>query len=262
MDPKEQVISNVRLWLTLHKSEVQLARSPDSLMGQVRLFAYGASQLSNDELKQVISAWCVDNLVFGPMMGPIDVKQASDEDIKQSAKKGVQTQSDTPTVSHSGGKLQVKLTGLTAELKKGKYGMAAGVSWFGTASMEVSVGGLKLSGELSTTRWEVKLTYPDDPVTPDLSKLEKTVREAEKSLWGAMNSLSGFSSLNDIPRVKTKMQPYVQPLKDAVEAIQGAAKTPPTGINFGLSINSPNIVAGQSGIPSGYEVQGVVTIRF
>jgi len=262
MDPKEQIILNIQLWLTTHKTEVRLATSLDSLVDQMRLFVYGASQLSSDELKQVIVGWCKDNLVFGPMLGPPQVKQTSDDEIKRSAKNGVQTQSDTPAVSHSGGKLVVKLTGLTAELKKGKFGAAAGMSWFGTASMEVSVGGLKLSGELSTTRWEVKLTYPDDPVTPDLSKLEKTVSEAEKSLWGAMNSLSGFSSVKDIPRVKTKMQPYVQPLKDAVEAIQGAASTPPTGINFGLSVNSPNIAAGHSGIPPGYEVQGVITIRF
>jgi hypothetical protein len=124
-------------------------------------------------------------------------------------------------------------------------------------------GDFHLSGELSSDRWQIKLSYPDDTSIPDLSTLGKVFGEGEAALRKIIGATAGFRGLSDVPRIKEAVAPLMQPVKDAFEAVQAIAKAPPKGgVSLGVSVGSPDPLPEQAGIPRGVQGQITLTIRF
>jgi hypothetical protein len=185
-----------------------------------------------------------------------------DGKLVEAVKKAISTVTDGVDIKHGNGKVNIGVGGLTAELKKGDATLSAGVSWGGTLSVETEKADFHFSGELSSNRWEIKLTYPEDAAVPDLSTLGKVFGEGEKAMRNIISATASFKSLGDAGRIKDAISPQIQPVKDAVEAVQGIAKVPLKKVDFGVSIGSPDPAPGQNGMPPGVQFKATVTVRF
>jgi hypothetical protein len=160
------------------------------------------------------------------------------------------------------GKINIGVGGPTAELKKGDAKLSAGVSWGGTLSVQTDKGDFHFQGELSSTRWQIQLTYPEDAMVPDLTTLGKVFGEGEKAMRNIIGATASFKTLSDVGAIKDAISPQIQPVKDAVDAVQGIAKAPPKKPSVGISLGSPDPLPNQTTIPRGVQVKGTVTVRF
>ena len=79
------------------------------------------------------------------------------------------------------------------------------------------------SGEISADRWELNFSYPVEDPVPDLSSLSKVFQEGESAMSRIAQEIPRFGSLADVSRTSDAIKPYLQPVKDAVQAVQGIA---------------------------------------
>jgi hypothetical protein len=119
-----------------------------------------------------------------------------------------------------------------------------------------------MAGALSADRWEIRFSYPEDTMIPDLGKLGEVFAEGEAALRGIIGATSSFRNLHDLPKIKEAVGPHIEPVAEAVEAVKGIAKAPSKGVSFGLSLGSPKPLPGQSGMPRGLEGRLILTLRF
>ncbi|MCP5424133.1 MAG: hypothetical protein H6970_03590 [Gammaproteobacteria bacterium] len=259
MDPKEQAILGVQVYLDRNKARLQWM-TVDFILWEARLFVPNLTLIPDSELRLIVAVWRSLNGPMYPM--PVSPPQSpADSKIIEAAKKGLSTVIEGVDIKHGAGKINISVTGLTAELKKGDARLAAGVSWGGTLGLEAEAGDFHLTGELSSERWSVTLSYPEDTSIPDLTRLGKVFGEGESAMRKVIGATAGFRNLNDISRVKESIKPQLQPLKDAVEAVKGIAKAK-TGPSFGITFGSPDPLPGETGIPRGIQGQAVLTWRF
>jgi hypothetical protein len=260
MEPKEEARLRVQAYLAQNKKRLQMM-SVDFIVSDVRLFVPGNALLLDSELRATVAIWRSLNGPLYPLPAPAP-PAAADSKLIESVKKGVTTVIEGVDVKYGAGKVNISVSGLTAELKKGDARLAAGVSWGGALGVEAEAGNFHLSGELSSERWELKLSYPEDTAIPDLSKLGKVFGEGESAMRKIIGATSGFRNLNDIARIKEAVKPHMQPVKDAVDAVKGIAKAPAKGVSVGISLGSPEPLPGETGIPRGVQGQVTLTIRF
>jgi hypothetical protein len=261
MDPKEQASLRVQAYLYHNKKRLEVV-SVDLIVWEVRMFVPEASRLLDSELRATVAIWRSLNGPLYPLPIPAP-PTAGESKLIEAVKKGVTTVIEGVDIKHGAGKVNISITGLTAELKKGDARLAAGVSWGGTLGVEAEAGNFHLSGELSSDRWELKLSYPEDTAIPDLSKLGKVFGEGEGAMRKIISATSSFRDLNDASRVKDAIKPHMQPVKDAVEAVKGIAKAPAKGgVSVGISVGSPEPLPGETGIPRGVQGQITLTLRF
>jgi hypothetical protein len=261
MDPKTEAYQAIDAYLAKNKTRLQVM-DVDSIVWEVRLAVPKVTLLADNEVRATVAIWRSLNGPLYPMlMTPPPTN--SESKLIEAVKAGVTTVIEGVKIKKGVGTLNITVTGVTAELKKGDLALSAGVSWGGTLGVEADAGPFHFSGELSSERWAINLSFPDDTSIPDLSKLGKVFGDGEAGLRKIIGATTSFRGLNDIARIKDAIHPYMQPVKDAVDAVQSIAKAPPKGgVSLGLSFGSPDPTPGQSGMPRGIQGQVTLTIRF
>lgn len=261
MDPKELAVQNVLAYL--QRNKVRLQTLPvDLIVWEVEQFVTQAASLPDNELRAHVAIWRSLNgpLYPLPLSSPPTI---ADSKLIQSVKRAVTTVIEGVDVKHGMGTVNIGVTGLTAELNKGDSRASIGVSWSGTLAVETQKGKFHFAGELSSERWELKLSFPDDTVIPDLSRVGKIFSEGEKGMREVLRATSTFRNLNDVARIKEAVKPHMRPIEEAVDAAKAIAKAPAKGgVNVGVSIGSPDPLPGQTGMPSGVQAQVTLTLRF
>jgi len=269
MDPKTQARLDVNAYLD--KNTWLAGMSVFFIIQNVHIFVpAAASQLEPSELQSIVGFWRSMNgglVIPSPVVATPPATQlpaSPDSKLVEAVKKAVTTVTKGVDIKHGNGKINIGVSGVTAELTKGDAKLSAGISWGQTLKMEVEKGDFHFSGELANDHWKVELTYPEDTAVPDLSTLGKVFGEGEKALKNIASATAGFKNLSDITTVKNAISPNIKPVQDAVEAVQGIAKASPKKkkVNFGISLGSPDPLPGQSGIPPGVQVKAVVTFFF
>jgi hypothetical protein len=243
--------------------------SVDFIAMNVRVFLpHVAGQFQPSELRAIVAVW---RSLHGPIFLSTDdvlppsthLPASPDGKLKEAVQKVIAVVTDgVPIISHKDGNVNIGVGGLTAELNKGDAKASVGVSWGGTLSVETEKGDFHFSGELSTTRWQIQLSYPEDTAVPDLTMVGDVIGAGHKAMGNIISATTSFKNLNDISGIKAAIAPNIQPVKDAVEAVQGIAKAPIRKVDFGISIGSPDPAPGQTGMPQGAEVKATLTIRF
>ena len=261
MDPKTEAYQAIQAYLAQNKTRLQVM-DVDSIVWEVRLGVAKVTLLADNEVRVTVAVWrSLNGPIYPMLMTPPPT--ASQSKLIEAVKSGVTTVIEGVTIKHGVGSINVSVSGLTAELQKGDAKLSAGVSWGGTLGVEAEAGPFHLSGELSSDRWSVSLNFPDDTSIPDLSKLGKVFGEGEASLRKIIGATTSFRGLSDMARIKDAISPHMQPVKEAVEAVQSIAKAPPKGgVSLGLSFGSPDPTPGQKGMPGGIQGQITLTIRF
>jgi hypothetical protein len=271
MNPEDRIIA----YLFGHKASLQHDITIDGVVKQVKLSVfYGMSPLSDDAIRTVVARWAmvnavgmlVDPSITGGAAPPAPGKPApppSDSDLINAVKKAISTVSNGVTIGRKGGNVNVGVTGLTANLKSGDSSASIGISWGGTLKLDAESGPLHFSGKLSSDKWEITLSFPQDTYVPNLSTVPKVFTEGERGIEKLADATRAFDNLNDVRNIGALIKPNVTAIQDAVEAASGIANVSKKGgPSFGFKIGSPNPGPGEQGIPAGVEGSVVFTWVF
>jgi hypothetical protein len=261
MTPKEEAYQQIQAYLLKHQKRLEL-QTVEFIVWELQNYVPKSHLLDESDIRVAAVVW---RTLHGPRY-PLDpAKPASTSDSKAIAavKSALTTVVEGVNLKHKDGKVNISVTGVTAELAKGDAKAAVGVSWGGTLSVEANKGSFYFTGQLASDKWEIKFSYPEDTSIPDLTKLGKVFSEGEKAMRGIIAATSSFKSLQDAARVKEAITPHIQPVSNAVDAAKSIAKAPEKGgVSVGVSVGSPDVMPGESGIPKGVQGQITLTVRF
>jgi hypothetical protein len=265
--------ARIRSYLDAHRSGIRFL-TVDQIIGQVKLGVFfGASPISDDEIRQIVLGWSILNPVLtlpgagpgGPAGNPPPASppSADNSDLIDAVKKAITVVTKPIRIGKESGNIEIGVSGLTANLKKGDSSLSLGMSWGSSVVLEAESGPFHFSGEVSKEKWEIKLSFPEDTAVPDLSKLGKIFSEGQSAVSKIAVASAGWKGPADSGRVGALIKPSVEAVQDAVEAASGIAKADRKGgMSFGFKVGSPSPLPGQTGMPPGFETFFVVIYWF
>jgi hypothetical protein len=266
MDPKEEARQNILAYLNKNAIRLIVMGRP-SILIEVRSIVPGATRLPDYEVSGMIAVWQYQNGLSDvpnapATRNPSPAPTASDDPkLVKAVKDAISTVVEGVTVKPGVGTINIAVTGLTAELKKGDKSLSVSRSWGGTMSMNARAGNFYFAGELSPEKWSITLSFPDDTYIPNLSKVGEVFSKGEVGMRGILKATQGFD-LNELSKVQEAAKPHLTPVKEAVEAVKGIAKSTGKGLSFGFSFGSPDPMPGQTGRTPGIQGQIVLTWQF
>lgn len=267
MNPEDRIIA----YLFAQKKRIEYS-TMDFVIKDVKLSVfYGISPISDEEIRQIVVRWASINavgLVLGPSAaGPSasptpGTSPASDSELIDAVKKAISTINDGVTIGKKdANNINIGVTGLTANLKKGDSSAALGISWTGTLKLDAESGPFHFSGNLSKDKWEITLSFPQDTYIPNLSTLGKVFTEGERAIGRIADATRTFNNVSDASKIGAMVKPYAGSVQDAVEAVSGIAKASKKGgPSFGFKLGSPEPAPGEQGMPGG--VQGTLVFTY
>jgi hypothetical protein len=118
----------ITAYLFANKSKIEFS-TLDLVVEDVKLHLfYGMSPISDDEIRKIVSRWAMINAV-GLLTKPTSAgtapaktgtpPPASDSELIDTVKKAISTINDGVTIGRKGGNINIGVTGLTANLRKG-----------------------------------------------------------------------------------------------------------------------------------------------
>ena len=130
--------ARIKAYLDANKGSLRFA-TIDQIVQQIKLFVfYGASPISDDDVRKIVSRWAIFNPVWLLPEPPLDkpsVPSASgptsptpDSDFIDAVKKAITTVSNGVTVRKGAGSVNIGVSGLTANLKRGDSSASLGIS--------------------------------------------------------------------------------------------------------------------------------------
>jgi hypothetical protein len=277
--------ASIKAYLDANKGSLRFARI-DEIVQQVKLFVfYGASPISDDEVRKIIARWAIFNPVWllpEPPLGKPSVPPAPgppsptpDSDFIDAVKKAITTVSNGVTVRKGAGSVTIGISGLTANLRQcrgpsGEDGdekcdssASLEISWSGTLGLRANSGPFHFSSDLSKDKWEMTLSFPQDAPVYDLSTLGKVFSDGERAVRNIAAATASFNNLNDARKIGALIKPDVAAVEDAVKAARGIAEANKKGgMSFGFKLGSPEPGPGEQGIPKGVQGTAVFTYWF
>jgi hypothetical protein len=259
MGAKEDAVQRVQAYLFKNKSRLQVM-SVDMILWEIRVHVAGLNVVPEDELRAHVAVWrSVNGPLFDPNMAPPPPGPSiADNEAIQAIRKVMTIVIDGVEVKRGAGRLNLSVKGVTGELKSGGTKVSANIGWTGTLGLEAKSGDFHLNAELSKDSWSITLSYPDDTMVPDMTRVGKVFDKGAEALGAVAKATADFANLQDAARVKEIVSPHMEGAKQSLEALKGIAKPKPGRVNVGVQIGSPPPMPGQQGIPPG--IQGVITL--
>ena len=269
MNPEDRI----KAYLNQNRSSLQYATDLNAVIGQVKTFVfYGMSTLPDDQIRKIVVQWATFNAVglltsVGTAPSPAPANPGdpppSSSDFVDAVKKVITTAGAGVTIGTKDKNFNLKVTGPTANLKSGDSGVSLGVSWGGTVKLQAESGPFHFDGEVGSDSWKIELTFPQDGAVPNLDTLPTIFKEGENSVRNIVRAAGQFNNIDDVRKISSQMKPDIAKVQDAVDAVSGIASMPKKGgWTFGFKIGSPDPLAGQQGMPAGYQATVGVTWVF
>jgi hypothetical protein len=267
MSPQDRI----RAYLTTNKSRVEYSSSVDEVVRDVKQWVFfGFSPIPDSEIRQTVVEWAMIYAVrllispqtTGPAPSPTPTPPPNPQsELVESVKKAISTIGAGVTIGKRGTNVNLGVTGLTGNLKRGATSTSVAVSWTGALQLNAQNGPFHFSGTLSKDKWEMTLSFPEETYIPDLATLGKVFAEGERAMGKMVVATQGFTSLQDTGKIGALLKPHVAAVEEAVTAVSGIAKAPKQGgMSFGFRIGSPEPGPGEQGMPRG--VQGSIVFTY
>ncbi len=270
MNPEDRI----RAYLSTHQTGLQFS-TVDQAVSQVKFnLFFGMSPLKDEEIRKIVVSWatiyCVGMLI-GPQAAspPANPNAQSPGDppnkseMLDSVKKALSVVVEGVTLGPKGTNIVIKVTGVTANLKRGDKEISLGLSPGGTLDLKARSGPFNFEGTLATDKWEISLSFPRDSFIPDMSKLGKVFSEGEKSVRNLAVAASKVGSVDDARKMSALVKPDIAAVQEAADALSAISDHPKGGgYSFGVKIGSPDPLPGQQGMPGGYQGTIVFTYTF
>jgi hypothetical protein len=129
------------------------------------------------------------------------------------------------------GSASLSISGLTASLRTGKAELSVSRGWDGAIQFKTEVPNAVFTASLSPQEW--KLTFTLGNLAPSISDLESVFKKGEAALRGVLAEVDKIN-WRDAAKTKDRFEPYLDPLKAAVDAAAKAAAQKPGSVNLGL----------------------------
>jgi len=264
---RQTPVSLLRDWLAKNTESLRVIPERDIIL-QARLGVPEISQMDNGDIAWEIHQWAKTHSFF-----PVDLPgaptcasgssgatpvRAGDPEIIERLKALLNTLKSVPTEIKWTGKdasAAISVSGLTATLGN----LEATAGWDRTLELKTSVSGMEFSGQIDPVNknWTMTFTIGDD--VPNLSDVATVFQKGESALRGVVTN-AGKVDLKNPSKTVQQFKPYVDPIKDAVEAASKIAKQRPGDISFGVSLKGPLPDSPSAG--GGVTVTAVITILF
>lgn len=250
-------------WLDANLSHLR-ELSMGQLVATIRRDLPEATSLANAELESLIQASANRqgiNILREPrptyrMSGPeLDLPEA----IKNAF--SIATEGFN-LVEGSNGQLNISVSGATVELGGGSLNL----NWKGRLGIDIPIEGFRFGVELSRDSWKLTLSV-GGPRTPDIADLTRVFREAEAAMRSIARVMAEFDTLDNASAIQQAINPYVEPIKNAITVLQDIAESPTepgvdfdvTGVGFGPGHDAK---ASRPGSPMWFSLSATLTIRF
>jgi len=272
----EQILAQreapIRRWLDANKSSARTL-SLNAIVRRIYHSVPEAASMSRGEVAAAVSSWAMRNDIILPPVSVIpdpadqippapSARSLADSEILSGLRDIFTAPVDGVKVERAHGFAKISVIGSTVGLRSRGLAAAGTVSWGGTMGIETSYRDFHFAGELSGDRWELSFSYPVETPAPDLSQLQKVFTEGESALCKIVRETASFHHLHDIPNISDAIHPYLQPVKEAVQAAQGIAGAQAGRVMFGVSASGPGPAPHPSITPPGFGVTATITIVF
>ncbi len=204
------------------------------------------SVLKDSDLSALIKAWAERKGIRLPGK-PSDDHPLQEGEIKTKLTKLFGAIPTKVEVQFNRGGAASSVSGLTAHLRSGKVQYSVGSSWSGELEFKTQTPGAVFAASLSSEKW--KLNFTIGKLAPDISKLEDIFRGGEKALRGAIGDLDKIDWHN-ASKTKSVFEPYLDPIKKAVDAATKVAGMKPGDVSFGVWLEG-STQSGSGGVSGG-----------
>ena len=148
----------------------------------------------------------------------------------------------------------ISVSGVTATLGK----VEATGGWDRTLELKTTVSDMEFSAKIDPVNKNWDMTFTIGNEVPNLSDVASVFQKGESALRGVIMN-AGKVDLKNPSATVAQFKPYVDPIKEAVDAASKIAKQRPGDISFGVSLKGP---LPNSPGPSGITVSALITIVF
>lgn len=263
---KPTPVSQLRDWLA--KNTENLRMLPEStIILHARLEVPDISQMDNGDIAWEIHQWAKTHSflpvdlpgtpTFVPGSNGATPVRAGDPEIVERLKALLKTLQSIPTEVKWTGKdasAAISVSGLTATLGK----LEASAGWDRTVELKTKVSEMEFSAKIDPVNknWEMTFTIGND--VPNLSDVASIFQKGEAAMRGVVSN-AGKVDLKNPSKTVQQFKPYVDPIKDAVDAASKIAKQRPGDISFGVGLKGP---LPNSPSPGGITITATITIVF
>ncbi len=259
---RQTPVSLLRDWLAKNSDSMLMMPEHDIIL-RARLEVPAIAQMDNGDIAWEIHQWAKTHSLL-----PVDVPgnpgssastpvRAGDPAIIDSLKALLKTLKSVPTEIKWTGKdasAGISVSGVTATLGN----LEATAGWDRTLELKTTVSDMEFSAKIDPVNknWEMTFTIGDG--VPNLSDVTTVFQKGESALRGVVTN-AGKVDLKDPSKTVQQFKPYVDPIKDAVDAASKIAKHRPGDISFGVGLKGPLPNSPDRG---GVTVTAVITIFF
>jgi hypothetical protein len=243
---RQTPVSLLRDWLTKNTESLRMIPERDIIL-QARLAVPEISQMDNGDIAWEIHQWAKTHSFL-----PVDLPSSStyvsgssgatpvragDPEIIDRLKSLLKTLKSIPTEIKWTGKdasAGISVSGITATLGP----MEATAGWDRTLELKTSVSGMEFSGQIDPVNKNWTMTFTIGNEVPNLSDVANIFTKGEGALRGVITNADKVDLKNPSKTI-AQFKPYVDPIKDAVDAASKIAKLRPGDISFGVSLKGP-----------------------
>jgi hypothetical protein len=259
---RQTPVSLLRDWLAKNGDSMRMMPERDIILS-ARLEVPAIAQMDNGDIAWEIHQWAKTHSLL-----PVDVPgtpgssaatpvRAGDPEIIDKLKSLLKTLKSVPTEIKWTGKdasAAISVSGVTATL--GPVEATAG--WDRTLELKTKVSDMEFSAKINPVDKNWEMTFQIGEEVPNLSDIAGIFTKGESAMRGVIMNADKVDLKNPSKAVQ-QFKPYVDPIKDAVEAASKIAKQRPGDISFGVSLKGP---LPNSPTPGGVTVTAVITIFF
>ena len=261
---RQTPVSLLRDWLAKNTENLRMMRESEIIL-QARLAVPEISQMYNGDVAWEIHQWAKTHSLlpvdwpgtptYIPGSSGSTPVRAGDPEIIDRLKSLLKTLKSIPTEIKWTGKdasAGISVSGATATLGP----LEATAGWDRTLELKTKVSEMEFSAKIDPVNknWEMTFTIGDE--VPNLSNVADVFTKGESAMRSVVSN-AGKLDLSNPSRTVQQFKPYVDPIKDAVDAASKIAKLRPGDISFGVSLKGPMPTA-----PGGVTVPAVITIFF
>ena len=239
---RQTPVSLLRDWLAKNTDSLRVLPERDIIL-DARLEVPAIAQMDNGDIAWEIHQWAKTHSFL-----PVDLPgnpgstastpvRAGDPAIIDNLKSLLRTLKSVPTEIKWTGKdasAGISVSGVTATLGP----VEASAGWDRTVELKTSVSDMDFSAKIDPVNknWEMTFTIGDE--VPNLSEVAGVFQKGESAMRGVVTNADKIDLTNPSKTV-AQFKPYVDPIKDAVDAASKIAKLRPGSISFGVSLKGP-----------------------
>lgn len=189
--------------------------------------------------------------------------RGGDSEALDSLKKLLNTLQSIPTKiewTGSDGSAAISVSGATLTAGKGQNKTQLTAGWDRTLEMKTDISGMTFSAKIDPINQNWNMTFTIGRQVPNLSNVTDVFQKGDAAIQGVLANANKVDVTNPSKTYQT-FQPYVDPIKGAVDAASKIAAQRPGDISFGVSLKG-----GFPGAPpsanTGFSAQALFTVVF